>query len=111
MSLAPNQTPSDEYEQLQAARRRRAKKIVVICYAVTCVPYVASWVIGLSGSERQGWLPFLIAYGVAWACGFATGIVTFFHWPLLSWSDRAFGLAPWFYFTLMSLPFVADMLQ
>ncbi len=110
MNVSPTQTPVEEYERQQAARCERAKRRVAICYAITCVPYVASWFVGLLWGESGLW-PFLIASGLAWTCGLATGIVTLCHWPLLTWSNRAFGLAPWFYFTLMSLPFVMIVLR
>lgn len=117
MSLSPPDPPVTEYEQQLERRRRRARKLVAIGYGITCVPYVASWFVGLlwwfvglQGSGSQAW-PFCVAFGMAWTCGVATGIVTLCHWPLLTWRDRAFGLAPWFYFALLSLPFVVNLLR
>lgn len=110
MSLSPTEVPIAEYEQQLERRRRRARKLVALGYGITCVPYVASWFVGLLWSGNPAW-PFFVAFGMAWTCGVATGIVTLCHWPLLTWSDRAFGLAPWFYFTLLSLPFVVDLLR
>jgi len=110
MSLSRHQTPLEEYEERQAERRARARFRVSICYAITCVPYVSTWFVGMLWSEHAMW-PFLVAFGVTWMCGVATGVVTLCHWPVLTWGDRAFGLAPWFYFTLTSFPFVMMLLR
>ncbi|MBA3314574.1 MAG: hypothetical protein M3552_22240 [Planctomycetota bacterium] len=109
MRPVSEELPVEAYERRLDEQRGRAQRLVYACYGVTLVPYVASWIVALWPSAE--WWMFSVAFWTAFAFGVGTGVVTLWKWPLLSWGNRLFGLAPWFYFSLMALPMLIGFLS
>lgn len=109
MSPPRSLSPADEYELQQAERCARASRQVDRWYLLTVVPYVGSFVVGVWPGVPLWAFP--VAFGVFFLFAVATGVVTLRNWSHLRWGKRLYGLAPWAFCLLVTLPFVVSALR
>ena len=99
----------EEYDRLQAERCAQAFRQVQRWYLLTIIPYAGSYAVGFWPSIPLWAFP--AAFFVFYLFAIATGVATLRNWSLLSWGKRLYGLAPWAFCLLVSLPFVLKLLR
>ena len=109
MPHVSEESPPDEYERRLAERRGRAAWWVNLWYGLTVIPYVAVPIVATYTEAAPG--PTLAAGAVFVTLAAATAVVTLRSWSVLTREKRIFGLAPWAFCLLMSVPFVIAMLS